>query len=167
MAQQQLSHLDGSIARASEIIGDQWTILIVRDAFYGVTRFNDFSDDLGIAKNTLSTRLRLLVAQGILTKRSYTDHPPRDEYLLTDKGRALYPVLVAMMHWGDEWSHATQVPHSIKHIDCGGNGIHAVAACSGCGGELLPNRVRLDPPPQTVTRVATEHIDSWRTAVSA
>ncbi len=93
-----------SVARTLDVIGEWWTMLIMRDAFKGVTRFEDFHRNLGIARTVLSTRLDRLVEAGIFTRRQYSDHPPRSEYLLTEKGRDLFPVLVTLMQWGDRWT---------------------------------------------------------------
>jgi DNA-binding HxlR family transcriptional regulator len=90
------------IARGLEQVGECWSILIIRDAFHGLTRFDEFLVSLGIAPNMLSRRLAALVARGLLTKRRYTDRPPRDEYVLTAKGRDLEPVLLALMTWGNK-----------------------------------------------------------------
>ena len=90
-----------SIAKTLEVVGEWWTLLIVRDAVLGVTRFDDWQRRLGIARNVLSARLDALVEHGILERRSYQEHPPRDEYVLTRKGRDLAPVIEALRTWGD------------------------------------------------------------------
>ena len=92
-----------SIAQALEILGDWWTLLIVRDAFFGIRRFSDFEADLGIAKNVLADRLARLVEHEILEKRGVGESGSRFEYHLTDKGEALLPVLTALREWSDEW----------------------------------------------------------------
>ena len=91
-----------SIGRAMEILGERWTLLILRECFYGVRRFSVMQRNLGIARNILSARLQLLVRTGILERRRYQDEPERFEYRLTDKGLGLYPAVVAIMRWGDE-----------------------------------------------------------------
>lgn len=91
------------IAASLNILGDNWTLLIVREAFYGVTRFKDFQVNTGIAKNLLSTRLSHLVESGIMNKREIGTHGSRHEYHLTQKGRALRPIMVAISQWGNEW----------------------------------------------------------------
>src|SRR3712207_8670659 len=90
-----------SVARALEIIGERWTILIVRDAFMGVRRFDDFQRSLGVARNVLNARLHRLVEAGVLERRRYQERPPRYEYRLTEMGRDLWPAVVALMQWGD------------------------------------------------------------------
>jgi DNA-binding HxlR family transcriptional regulator len=99
----QLDHMQCSIAKALDVVGDPWTMLILRDALLGVTRFEDFFTRLAVPRATLTTRLDHLCATGVLERRRYQDRPPRDEYVLTDKGRALRPVVVILMRWGDEW----------------------------------------------------------------
>ena len=89
------------IARGLERVGEWWSILILRDAFAGMTRFDEFQKSLGIAPNMLTRRLTALVEAGLLERRRYNDHPPRDEYLLTNRGRDFRPVLLAMMAWGN------------------------------------------------------------------
>lgn len=89
------------IARGLEHVGEWWSILILRDAFRGLRRFEDFRDNLGIAPAMLTKRLNALVGAGLLTRRRYSDHPPRDEYVLTERGRDFRPVLLAMMTFGN------------------------------------------------------------------
>lgn len=91
-----------SIARALEIVGERWTLLVVRDALYGVRRYNDFLVHLGIPRAVLAARLQALTAEGILEKRRYQESPPRDEYVLTDRGIALWPTLRSLGLWGRE-----------------------------------------------------------------
>ena len=92
-----------SIARTLEVIGDRWTLLILRDAFRGVRRFDELQHDLGIARNVLTDRLHKLVDHGVLEKTPYQYRPARYEYRLTPKGVDLSPALVALMRWGDKW----------------------------------------------------------------
>jgi DNA-binding HxlR family transcriptional regulator len=106
------SEMPCSIARTLEVVGEWWTLLIVRDAFLGVTRFDDWQARLGIARNVLTARLDRLVHHGILERRRYQERPPRDEYVLTDKGRDLGPVLGALRVWGD-----THAPLDDARID--------------------------------------------------
>ncbi len=95
-----------SIARTLGVVGEKWTLLVLREAFYGIRRFDDFHAALGCARNLLATRLKTLVAQGLLERVAYRDDAgrSRDEYRLTDKGRDLFPVVVALMQWGDRWT---------------------------------------------------------------
>lgn len=94
---------DCSIARTVDLLGDWWTPLVVRQAFLGARRFDDFQSSLGIPRNVLAERLRTLVEHDILERRPYSERPPRSEYRLTEKGIGLFGVIVAMMKWGDEW----------------------------------------------------------------
>ena len=89
------------IARSLERVGEWWSILILRDAFYGLTRFDEFRKSLGVAPNMLTRRLNALIEAGMLERRRYQDHPPRDEYLLTARGRDFHPVLLALLAWGN------------------------------------------------------------------
>src|SRR3981189_3485252 len=91
-----------SIPATLEVVGERWSLLIVREVFLGVRRFEEMQADLGIARNVLQTRLTRLVEQGVLEKRLYQERPVRHEYLLTDKGLDLWPTIVALMRWGDE-----------------------------------------------------------------
>ena len=105
-----------SIARTLDIIGDRWTILILRDLFlYPTRRFQDFEASLaGLPPSVLSSRIKDLTAQGILTSRLYADHPPRPEYLLTPKGRALNPILIAMKAWGEQYAASPAAAASLE-----------------------------------------------------
>jgi DNA-binding HxlR family transcriptional regulator len=89
------------VARTLERVGDWWTILILRDAFHGLTRFDEFQKSLDIAPNMLSRRLAALVQDGLLERRRYSDHPPREDYVLTERGREFRSVMLAMLAWGN------------------------------------------------------------------
>jgi DNA-binding HxlR family transcriptional regulator len=93
------------IARTIDLVGEWWSILILRDAFRGVRRFDEFQASLGIARNMLSRRLKRLVEAGLLETKPYSERPPRHEYRLTEKGRDFYPVLMTLMAWGNRWAH--------------------------------------------------------------
>lgn len=135
-----------SIARALDIVGEWWTLLIVRDAFLGVTRFDDWQQRLGIARNVLATRLDHLVEQEILVRRRYRDRPPRDEYVLSAKGRDLGPVLSALRTWGDTHAPTPGGPTTVLvHDDCG-HEARPVQTCSHCG-DRLQGRVHIEPGP--------------------
>lgn len=111
-----------SIARTLGVVGEKWTLLILREAFYGVRRFDDFHTALACARNLLAARLKTLVAHGLLERVAYTDERGRGrhEYRLTDKGRELFPVVVALMQWGDKWA-ADEAGPAVKvvHRGCG------------------------------------------------
>lgn len=91
------------IARTTDLMGDWWTPIVMREAFRGIRRFDDFQKALSLSRGVLTQRLRRLVDEGLLEKRLYQDRPPRHEYILTDKGRAFYPVLAAMWRFGEDW----------------------------------------------------------------
>lgn len=122
-----------SIARSLELIGERWTLLIVRDIFRGQRRFDDIQRDLGIARNVLANRLDRLVEEDILVKRQYQERPPRYEYLLTEKGIDLWPVLVSLVKWGDKHEPGFDGPPVvIRHKVCGGE-IDDHFTCEECG----------------------------------
>ena len=92
-----------SIARTLEVLGERWTILVIRDVFNGKRRFDQIQENLGVARNVLSNRLARLVDEGILEKRPYQERPARYEYFLTEQGLALWPVMIGLLHWGDHY----------------------------------------------------------------
>ncbi len=108
-----------SIAASLEIVGDRWTILILRDAFRGLRRFDEFRRDLDIPRAVLADRLRRLVGHGVLVKRAYQERPVRYEYRLTKMGMELSPILVALMQWGDRWTIEGGPPTRLVHEPCG------------------------------------------------
>jgi DNA-binding HxlR family transcriptional regulator len=124
-----------SVAQCLEVIGEWWSMLIVRDAFLGVTRFDDFQARLGISRNILNQRLNGLVDHGVLERVRYQEHPPRSEYQLTDKGRDLWGVLTTMRQWGDRWAAPNGPRVETVHTECG-HVSHAVLVCSECGEAL-------------------------------
>jgi DNA-binding HxlR family transcriptional regulator len=125
-----------SVARALEIVGERWTLLILRDLFLGIHRFEAMQRDLGVARNVLATRLDKLVAAGIVERRRYNERPPRDEYRLTEKGRDLWPTIVALLQWGDEYAPSPGGPPTVMlHRDCGG-AVDRHRMCERCGAAL-------------------------------
>lgn len=124
-----------SVAQCLEVVGEWWSLLIVRDALFGVTRFDDFQARLGISRNVLNQRLNRLVAEGVLERVRYHDRPPRYEYRLTAKGRDLWTVVDAMRRWGDRWAAPGGPPVEIVHRGCG-HRAEAVPTCSVCGDHL-------------------------------
>ena len=136
-----------SIARSLEVVGEWWTLLILRDAFFGVTRFEEFQQRLGIARNILAARLDTLVDHGVLDRRPYDEARGRYDYVLTDKGKALWPVLVALRQWGDEWVVGTgKAPVGMVHTTCGERST-GVLTCDHCGQRLRRGDVRVVPGP--------------------
>src|SRR3979490_1133441 len=101
MHRKNLDSMPCPIARSLERVGEWWSILILRDALHGLTRFDEFQDSLGIAPNMLTRRLNALVESGLLERRRYSEHPPRDEYLLTERGRDFRPVVLSLLAWGN------------------------------------------------------------------
>jgi DNA-binding HxlR family transcriptional regulator len=136
-----------SIARSLEVLGERWTLLVLREAFRRVRRFEDFQRNLGIARNVLTDRLTRLVDEGILSREAYQDRPVRFEYRLTDKGRELWPVMMTLMQWGDRYYAGDEGPPVIvRHRDCGGE-VTDHLKCSKCGAELGPRDVVPEPGP--------------------
>jgi len=130
-----------SVARALSVVGERWTLLILRDAFLGTRRFEQFQQHLGITRHRLSERLSKLVEHAVLVKVPYQDRPIRYDYRLTRKGLALYPVLMSLGRWGDEWMEAGEgVPLSYVHHSCG-KPTQAAITCSECGEALRPQEV--------------------------
>ncbi len=138
--------MDCSVAQCLEVVGEWWSMLIVRDAFLGVTRFEEFHRHLGISRNILRDRLQRLVGAGVLVKVPYCDHPPRSDYRLTDKGRDLWPVLTAMRQWGDRYQASSGPPVQVVHKACG-SVTDAVMVCGACGDPLGARDVRAVPGP--------------------
>jgi len=144
-----------SVARTLEVIGDRWTILILRDAFYGVRRFDDLRRRLGVARNILAERLNKLVAHGVLERRLYQDRPARYEYRLTAKGRDLLPVLLTLTRWGDRWeADASGPPATFTHTTCGRETTPTLT-CSECGEELLLRELHANSMPGPAPRAIT------------
>ena len=133
MRWQTLDRENCSLARALAVVGDRWTMMILRDAFLRVRRFEDFEKSLKIARRVLSERLALLVEEGILAKLAYSDRPPRYEYRLTQKGLDLYPALISLVHWGDKhYAGKSGPPILHRHRACGRD-FRATLTCSECG----------------------------------
>ena len=141
MRRKSFANMTCPIARTLEIVGEWWTLLIVRDALLGARRFEEFRRT-GIADNILSARLDLLVREGILERRPYQEHPPRDEYLLTEKGRDLLPTIVALGRWGMKWTDTSLPPPLLLHSRCG-SAVSPELRCSSCGEVVPPGEVEL------------------------
>lgn len=141
MRWENLSREDCSLARSLAVIGDRWTLLVLREAFLRVRRFDEFEARLKIARRVLSERLTLLVDEGILERRPYQDNPPRHEYRLTEKGLELYPVIISLVHWGDKHYPTRKGPPIIHtHKTCG-HDFRSVLTCSECGDALAARDV--------------------------
>ena len=127
-----LAQQDCSMSRSVAVIGDRWTLMLLRDLFLGVRRFEDFERRLGISRSIIADRLKLLVDEGVLRKEAYQDRPVRHEYRLTDKGLALHPVMMAIVHWGDVHYAGEDGPPLIhQHKGCGCD-FRPVLTCSEC-----------------------------------
>jgi DNA-binding HxlR family transcriptional regulator len=137
-----------SVARTLEVVGEWWSLLIVRDAILGVRRFDDFQQRLGISRNILTQRLHRLVEQDVLERVPYQDNPPRYEYRLTPKGRDLWLVLTAMRQWGEKWEPLEAGPASVlEHASGCGKAMQVVPTCSECGAVVSRDDLRLVPGP--------------------
>ena len=152
-----------SVARTLEIIGEWWTLLILRDAFYGVRRFEAFRTHLGISRKVLTNRLQTLTQEEILKKVAYQENPVRYEYRLTEKGLDLFPILISIMDWGDNWlSKAEDKPVKFIHKDCG-HETRPKLMCSHCNGELSARNMRPMPgpgaDPQEIERIRAVSIN--------
>ena len=123
-----------SVARALEVVGERWSLLILRDAFLGVTRYDRFARKLGIAPNILARRLETLCEAGVLARSRYRERPDRFEYRLTDRGRELFPVIMGLLRWGDELSPGGP-PVVPRHAGCGGE-VTERARCARCGADV-------------------------------
>jgi DNA-binding HxlR family transcriptional regulator len=134
-----------SVLRTLDVLGDTWSILVLRDVFLGAHRFDQIQQHLGIARNVLADRLRRLVEHGLVAKREYQAHPPRFEYHLTHKGVDLQPVLIALMQWGDRYAaDAGGGPVVLEHRGCG-HPIRLVTECEACGEHVSPRQTEVRP----------------------
>ena len=129
-----------SVARTLEVVGERWTILIIRDAFRGIRRFDDFQRSLGVARNVLQGRLERLVEHGILKRVPYQERPERFEYRLTESGIDLWPVVVALLNWGDRHAAPDGPPVVLEHRGCGGH-MNDRRICEECGAYLAAREV--------------------------
>src|SRR3984893_8436798 len=141
-----------SAARALEVVGERWSLLILRDALYrGTTRFADFQRTLGRGSTILAPRLDGFVSAGLMQTRRYSEHPEHHEYVLTDKGRDLQPVVIALTEWGDRWAAPQGPPIVYEHAGCGG-AIHDQLRCSICGDVTSSAGVPVRPGPGFASR---------------
>lgn len=141
-----------AVAAAVVGIGDRWTLLVLREAFLGVRRFEELRRNTGAARNILTDRLNRLVDEGILRRERYSEHPPRDEYRLTEKGVDLWPVLVTLGRWGLKWGDLPLGPGiRLQHRACGAV-MEPALVCPECGEQLHARAVRPVPGPAMVGR---------------
>jgi DNA-binding HxlR family transcriptional regulator len=148
-----------SIARTVDVLGDAWTLLVLRELFYGETRFDGFVSGLGIPRNTLTDRLGQLVDHGLLERRSYQSDPVRHEYLLTDRGRDFFGVLAAINAWGDRWLSGDAGAPVVMHHESCDHDLTTAVVCADCGepARLEDVTVRAGPgyPPKLTNDPAT------------
>jgi DNA-binding HxlR family transcriptional regulator len=136
-----------SIAKTLELIGERWTLLVIRDVFNGNRRFSEMQRSLGVARNILSNRLERLVDEGILERRPYQERPPRHEYFLTEKGLDLWPTMVAMLEFGDRHlAEKEGAPMVLRHKGCGGR-INGRGICERCDQVLTARDARAEDGP--------------------
>ena len=134
---------DCSMARSLAILGDRWTLMILRDVFMQVRRFDDFQRSLGIARRVLTERLQKLVDSGVLDKVAYQESPQRFEYRLTAMGMDLYPVMMSLVHWGDKYLCGADGPPLLHvHKNCD-HQFHSILTCSECGESITARDVTL------------------------
>jgi len=134
-----------SIARALEVVGERWTLLVLRDTYRGIRRFDDLLASLGITRGVLAARLSWLVDEGLLERRAYQARPERFEYVPTAKGLELWPVLMHLLLWGDRYYPAPGGPPQVaQHKGCGGR-ISPQLTCDRCGRQLGPTDVTVQP----------------------
>lgn len=135
-----------SIAATLDVVGDRWTLLILRDLFRGVHRFSELQGDLGIARNLLADRLARLVDHGLVERVPYQERPVRHEYRLTRKGADLSPALISLMAWGDRWYADAGPPVELVHDRCG-TPIEREPRCPACDEAVAPHHIRSRPGP--------------------
>jgi DNA-binding HxlR family transcriptional regulator len=143
-----------SIARALEVVGERWSLLIIRNAlFAGSTRYSDFQRSLGIASNVLQSRLDGFVESGLMRRHRYSDQPELYEYVLTDQGRGFATALIAMTEWGDRFAAPDGPPVHYRHASCGSD-VHTELVCASCGPLEDPSAVQAHPGPGMPTERA-------------
>ena len=146
MRYEELSEIPCSIVRPLTLLGDRWTLVLLRQCFAGVRRFEDFQSTLGISRSRLADRLERLVEHGILRREPYKEGRTRFEYRLTEKGHELYPVLMALRAWGDRYMAEDGPPVAYRHRDCGGEAAIRLE-CDACGESLTARDVEPAPGP--------------------
>lgn len=147
MKWEELGNQPCSIARTIAVIGDRWTMMILRDCFNGSKRFDEFQNSLGISRTIVTHRLSLLLEEGVLKKLPYQEKPLRYEYKLTEKGLDLYPILMSMFRWGDKhYAEEAGPPLLFQHTTCG-HEFNSVLCCGACGDEITPHDVKVTAGP--------------------
>ena len=149
MERKSFAEMHCSVAQCLEVVGEWWTLLILRDVFLGVTRFDEFQERLGISRSVLGQRLASLIEHGVLTKVPYSERPPRYDYRLTEKGRDLWPVITTMRQWGDKHAAPVGPPLELIHKPCG-EITEGHLTCVACGHPMDERNVRAVPGPGAV-----------------
>lgn len=148
---------DCTMARGLELVGERWTMLILRDCFYGVRRYSDFFVHLGLPRAVLSERLAMLCEEGVLERRRYQDSPPRDEYVLTEMGEAFWAVLATLGSWTARYAKEVRRFRTYVHDVCETRlegGIH----CPACDRDVVAREVRMVPGPDVPDSPATDPV---------
>src|ERR1700756_2917095 len=152
MRWKQIDTMTCSVARTLSVVGDRWTMLIIRDVFLGIRRFDAIQQDLQLTPHRLSDRLRKLVRDGILRRVTYEKRPPRFEYRLTEKGLDLYPLMATMTEWGDRWmAGRAGVPVELVHRPCG-HAIKPELICPCCRSKIVAREMDVRPGPAMKSR---------------
>lgn len=146
-----------SLSRTLSVVGDRWTLLVLRECFMGVRRFDEFEKRMGITRHVLAERLKRLTEHGVLVKSAYQQRPVREEYRLTDKGHDLYPAVLALVNWGDRHM-SDDIGQPIRHVHktCG-HEVHGVMVCSACGEPLQARDMSLREAPELHGQLLPAH----------
>jgi DNA-binding HxlR family transcriptional regulator len=136
-----------SVSRSLSVVGDKWTLLIIRSAFLGARKFSEFQSEIGMTRHRLSDRLGKLVEDEVFVKIEYQNNPVRYEYRLTQKGKELYPIVMSLVKWGDKWMAGEEgKPMEYIHTTCGNN-VMPVLTCPACSDEVDPHDMTVLPGP--------------------
>ncbi|GLK91474.1 winged helix-turn-helix transcriptional regulator [Pseudomonas turukhanskensis] len=151
-----------SLSRTLSVVGDRWTLLVLRECFMGVRRFDDFEKRMGITRHVLAERLKRLTEHGVLMKSAYQQRPVREEYRLTEKGHDLYPAILALVNWGDRHM-SDDIGQPIRHVHkaCG-HEVHGVMVCSDCGEPLRARDMSLREAPELEGQLLPAHWQAKR-----
>ncbi|MET1081175.1 MAG: helix-turn-helix domain-containing protein [Pseudomonas sp.] len=164
MRWEELDQQPCSLSRTLSVVGDRWTLLVLRECFMGVRRFEEFERRLGVTRHVLADRLKKLTAAAVLTKVAYQERPRREEYRLTEKGLELYPAVLALVNWGDRHMSGVEGPPiRHRHRTCG-QPMHGVLVCSDCGEPLAARDVVLSEAPGLEGQLLPQH---WRADAQA
>ncbi|MBD7977025.1 winged helix-turn-helix transcriptional regulator [Serpens gallinarum] len=160
MRWEELDQQPCSLARTLSVVGDRWTLLVLRESFLGIRRFDEFEERLGVTRHVLANRLKKLTEAGVLNKVAYQQRPLRQEYRLTAKGRDLYPAVLALVNWGDRYMGGAEgAPIRHLHRTCG-HPMQGVLVCSECGEPVAARDVVLEEAPAFKGQLLPAH---WQT----